>query len=110
MGVHPQNVNYIQSLFVYIEHKCSYDATTMWIRENTILVSFGIKFTRRDQIQCRNDEACRVRPTLFLLDIKGHLSGILLIMYLHNILRRKETQTNKNKCSSFELAEVGNAL
>ena len=43
--------------------------------ENTMLVSFDIKFIRRDQKQRWNGEACRASPTFFLvkpdkLDIK----------------------------------------
>ena len=33
--------------------------------ENTMLVSFDIKFIRRDQKQRRNSEACRASPTCF---------------------------------------------
>ena len=30
--------------------------------ENTMFVSLDIKFVRRDQKQCMNDEACRASP------------------------------------------------
>ena len=38
---------------------------TLRERENTMLVSFDIKFIRRDQKQRRNGEACRASPTCF---------------------------------------------
>ena len=60
-----------------------------WIIKDTMLVSFDIKFIRRDQKQRGNGEACvnenPVEPDK--LDIKRHGHGFLFIMHHYKILK-----------------------
>ena len=48
---------------------------TAGFKENTMLMSFGNKFIRRDQKQRRNGEACRANPTYFWSSLNSMISN-----------------------------------
>ena len=69
-----------------------------------MLVSFDIKLIRQNQKQCRNSEACRASPTLFLvepdkLDVSRNCHGFLFIVHDQKIQRHKEGKKMKTKLS-----------
>ena len=54
--------------------------------ENIMLLSFDIKFSRHDQIQCRNGEACRISLTCFSLILINLISKTLICFSIYHAL------------------------
>ena len=52
--------------------------------ENTMLMSFDIKFIRRDQKQHRNGEACCVSPTCFWLSLLNGVKSKRCFVRMHH--------------------------
>ena len=80
-----------------------------------MLVSFDIKFIRRNQYQCRNGKACRASPTCFWLSLINLLSkDTYVVIYLSCIISRfngkKTAKQMKRDTVLFDLADVANAL
>ena len=75
--------------------------------ENTMLVSFDIRFIMRDQKRRRNGGACRASPTCFWSGLINLISKDLFLFIMHHhhqMLRRKESQTHENQtqfCSNL---------
>ena len=74
--------------------------------ENTMLVSFDIKFIRRHQKQRKNGEACRASPTCFWSSLINLISkhtkhGFLFIMHNYKILRYKKVSKEVENKRSF---------
>ena len=80
-----------------------------------MLVSFDIKFVRRDQKEHRHGEACRISPTCFwssLIDMVSEDTYVVLIYHALYADCMAKRYWNKRKAHSvlFELAYVANAL
>ena len=80
-----------------------------------MLVSYAIKFIRRDQKQCRNGEACRASPTCFWSSLINLISKDIYVIFLfHALLANLMAKRQQKKCKAdavlFELADVTNAL
>ena len=83
-----------------------------------MLVSFDIKFIRRDQKQrSREWRGLTSQSDVFLvepdkLDINRQLHGFLFIMHHYKILRQKQHRRSDRKANAFlsELADVVYAL
>ena len=78
-----------------------------------MLVSFDIKFIRRDQKQRRNGEACRACPTCCWsspINLISKDTCFLFIMHHQIFKRRRERQTKEHQTVFFELADVAKTL
>ena len=73
----------------------------LWYIENTISVSFNIKFIRRDQKQRRNGEACRASPTCIWSSLINLISKTLTWFSIYHALSAdlmaKESEKNENQ-------------
>ena len=83
--------------------------------ENTMLVSFDIKFIRQDQKQCRNGEACRASPTCFWsslinLTAKDTYVVFCLSRLLADLMAKRQQTQCKAEAVLFQLANIKNAL
>ena len=77
------NCPYIIPLYSYLKHGSGFI-------ENAMLVSFDIKFIRRDQKQRRNGQACRASPMCFWVSLINLVSekDTYMVYYLSCIICR----------------------
>ena len=80
-----------------------------------MLVSFDIKFIRRDQKSRRNGEACQASPTCFWSSLINSISkDIYVVFHLLCIINRyndeKTVEQMKSRRILFERGSVANAL
>ena len=79
-----------------------------------MLVSFDIKFIRRDQKQHRNSEACRASPTCFWSSLINLISNDTTIFHLSCIISRFNGEMTAKQMQTdailFETADVASAF
>ena len=83
--------------------------------EYTMIVSFDIRFIRRDQKQRRNGEACRAIPTFFWTSLINFISkGTYVFFYLPCIIcgfnGERTVKQMKRDAGLLEFADVANVL
>ena len=102
------------TMVVYENCRCRFPKI-FGVIENTLSVSFDIKFFRRDQKQRRNGQALRASPTSFWSSLKNLISkDTYIVFYLSCMISRFNGKETAKKCKAnavlFELADVANAL